>query len=81
MKASAHAVAGKGLILPSGGNHVGFLELRRHSRAREEGMRGGSVKKVSREKEAQSGIETEAGDYGTRKALEMCSEFNKEEGG
>ena len=26
-------VAGKGLILPSGGNHVVFLELRRHSRA------------------------------------------------
>ena len=26
------AVAGKGLILPSGGNHVVFLELRRHSR-------------------------------------------------
>ena len=49
--------------------------------SREEGMRGGSVKKVSREKEAQSGIETETGDYGTRKALEMCSEFNKEEGG
>ena len=47
----------------------------------EEGTRGGSVKKVSREKEVQSGIETEAGDYGTRKALEMCCEFNKEEGG
>ena len=26
------AVSGKGLILPRGGNHVGFLELRRHSR-------------------------------------------------
>ena len=26
------AVAGKGLILPRGGNHVGFLELRRDSR-------------------------------------------------
>ena len=49
--------------------------------SREDGTRGGSVKKVSREKEVQSGIETEAGDYGTRKALEMCCEFNKEEGG
>ena len=45
--------------------------------SREEGMRGGSVKKVSREEEGQSGIETEAGDYGTREALEMCCEFNK----
>ena len=27
-----HAVAAKGLILPSGGNHVVFLELRRDSR-------------------------------------------------
>ena len=28
----AREVAGKGLILPSGGNHVVFLELPRHSR-------------------------------------------------
>lgn len=48
--------------------------------SREEGMRGGSVKKVSRE-EGPSGIEIEAGDYGTREALELCCEFNKQEGG
>lgn len=35
--------------------------------SREEGMRGGSVKKVSRE-EGPSGIEIEAGDYGPGEA-------------